>query len=80
MADEPYNEDTHREASIRIDNALYELLQEDLIPGGGVLVSSICIVETRDTDDRSRTFALFTDGRKSMLLGLLQVGSMHVLQ
>lgn len=79
MSDVPYEQEQHTEASRRVDDTLYDLLQEGVIPDGGVVVSSITVLETMTEDGQSRTFMLTTDKRKTMLFGLLQVGSMHVM-
>ena len=79
MSDRFLDQESHAEASKRIDETLKDLLDEGVIPDGGIVTAAITVVETMDGNGNSRSFTLFTDARFTMLLGLLQVGNMHVM-
>lgn len=75
---ESYESDAHGEASGRVLSTLQDLLNDEVIPNGGMVASYITVVETIDSEGESKVQVLWSDNRLTILLGLLQWGQMHV--
>lgn len=76
--DENNPTDPHAVACNKNLSLMQELVNEGLIEGGGMVSAYVTVVETTDDYGGSQVHLLWSDGRTTMLTGLLTVGSMMV--
>lgn len=67
--------DIHTKASDRVMSALQESFSDGTIPGGGMVTSFVCIVESFDNQGRSKVQVFWSDPRTTVLLGLMAYGN-----
>lgn len=77
---EPFPGGAHSVASERILSELQTLFTQGIIPGGGMVNSFVCVVESFNEDAQSRVQVLWSDNRTTVLLGLLNYGHIMVTQ
>ncbi len=71
-------QDPHAKACDEVMSHLSDLLAVGGIPGGGYISAYVTVVETMNDQGGSDIYLLFSDGRTTMLTGLLTCGSMMV--
>lgn len=68
----------HKAACDAVLDTLTNCLQEGTIPEGGMIAAYVTVVETIQEDGGSGLYLLWSDGRTTVLSGLLTVGSMVI--
>lgn len=76
--DENNPDDLHAQACNHILGELQQLVNEGKIPDGGMIAAYVTVVETMTEDGGSKLFLLWSDGRTSVMSGLLTCGQMLV--